>query len=248
MSAHPALSLFDNDEAPVAAHNSAAAPSYLSDHRKRLRTRFLEAGADALPDYELLELVLFRAIPRQDVKPLAHRLLSVFGSYNNVISADSLRLEEVKGVGLSVVTELKVVEAAAHRLAKSALTERPLISSWDAVLNYCRTTLAHRDKEQFRLLFLDRKNRLIADEKQAEGTVDQVQVYPREVIKRALDLGASALVMIHNHPSGDPTPSDDDIVLTKAIHKAASALDIVLHDHLIVGRAGEVSLRAEGYL
>ncbi len=243
----PIQDLFANDEVP-AADNSAAAPSYLHDHRKRLRSRFMHGGADALPDYEVLELVLFRAIPRADVKPLAHRLLSVFGSFNAVVAADPARLEQVKGVGCAVVVELKIVEAAAHRLAQSALREKPLISSWDAVVAYCRTTLAHRDTEHFRVLFLDRKNRLIADETQSQGTVDQVQVYPREVIKRALELSASALILVHNHPSGDPTPSPEDIDLTRAIATAASALDIVLHDHLIVGRFAEASLRAQGHL
>ena len=247
MPSAPIKDLFLNEEVPI-AENSGAVPSYLHDHRKRLRTRFMVGGADALPDYELLELVLFRAIPRVDVKPLAHRLLAIFGSFNDIIAADPARLEQVKGVGSAVVVELKVVEAAAHRLAKTSLMEKPLISSWDAVVGYCRTTLAHRDTEQFRVLFLDRKNRLIADEKQSDGTVDQVQVYPREVIKRALELSATALILVHNHPSGDPTPSPDDIALTQTIATAARALDITLHDHLIVGSTADVSLRALGHL
>lgn len=236
------------DEVKLPAQNLGEPPSYLKDHRKRLRERFSEGGADALPDYEILELVLFRAQPRIDVKPLARRLISVFGSFNDVISADPKRLEDVKGVGPSVVSEIKIVEAAAHRLAKSKLLERPLISSWDAVVIYCRTTMAHLDLEQFRVLFLDRKNRLISDEKQGQGTIDHVHVYPRNVIKRALDLSASAMILVHNHPSGDPTPSDDDINMTRAIESAATPLNIVLHDHLIIGKSNEISLRALGHL
>lgn len=223
-------------------------PSYLRDHRKRLRARFLDGGAAAIPDYELLELVLFRAIPRQDVKPLAHRLLARFGDFNDVVSAPAERLHRIEGVGDAVVLELKLVEAAAHRLSRARVMRRDAISSWDALLSYCRTTMAHRDTEQFRILFLDRKNTLIADEEQARGTVDHVPVYPREVAKRALELNASALILVHNHPSGDPTPSQDDIAMTARVEAALSPLDIVLHDHLVIGRGREVSFRAEGLL
>ncbi|MGB1236238.1 MAG: RadC family protein, partial [Planktomarina sp.] len=221
-----ALDLFDTDDVPVAPQNVATAPSYLRDHRKRLRERFMQGGADALPEYELLELILFRAIPRQDVKPLARRLLDVFGDFNRVVAAPAQRLTEIKGVGEAVVIELKVVEAATHRMARSKIMDRPVISSWDAVLDYCHTTMAHAETEQFRVLFLDRKNILIADEKQAQGTVDHVPVYPREVVKRALDLNASALILVHNHPSGDPSPSDADITMTQQVHSAATALGI----------------------
>ena len=179
-------------------------PSYIKDHRKRLRERFMTGGADAMPDYELLELILFRAIPRMDVKPLARRLLETFGDFNRVISAPIARLIEVQGVGQAVVTELKVIEAAAQRLARSRVIDRPAISGWDALVDYCHTTMAHRETEQFRVLYLDRKNVLIADEAQARGTVDHVPVYPREVVKRALELNASALILVHNQPSGDP--------------------------------------------
>ncbi len=223
-------------------------PSYISDHRQRLRRRFLDGGPDALPDYEMLELVLFRAIPRQDVKPLAHALLQRFGDFNTVISAPAHRLQQVAGVGPSVVCELKLVEAAAHRLARARVLQRPILASWDALLAYCQTTMAHRETEQFRLLFLDRKNTLIADEAQATGTVDHVPVYPREVMKRALELNASALILVHNHPSGDPTPSDSDIAMTHQIEHAAQVLGIVLHDHLIIGKSREISFRAEGLL
>jgi DNA repair protein RadC len=213
-----------------------------------LRERFLAGGAAALPDYEMLELILFRAIPRQDVKPLTYALLQVFGDFNRVLSAPVSRLAEVKGVGDAVITELKIVEAAAQRLARSRILQRHVISSWDAVLDYCHTTMAHRDTEQFRVLFLDRKNVLIADEAQAQGTVDHVPVYPREVVKRALELNASALILVHNHPSGDPTPSDADIAMTQQIQTAAEALGMTLHDHLVIGKSRELSFRSEGLL
>lgn len=232
--------------APLAA--GMRLPSYIKDHRARLRARFMDGGAAALPDYEMLELVLFRAIPQKDVKPLAHRLLAVFGDFNGVLSAPAARLEQVEGVGAAVICELRIVAAAAARLARARVMHRQVISSWDALLDYCHTTMAHRPTEQFRVLFLDRKNVLIADEEQAQGTVDHVPVYPREVVKRALELNASALILVHNHPSGDPTPSEADISMTMRIREAAEVLGLTLHDHLIVGREREVSFRAEGYL
>jgi DNA repair protein RadC len=208
----------------------------------------MEGGADALPEYEMLELVLFRAIPRQDVKPLARSLIDQFGDFARVISAPPARLRAVPGVGEAVVIELKLIEAAAHRLARGRVMNRPVISSWDALIGYCHTALAHAETESFRVLYLDRKNVLIADEQQARGTVDHVPVYPREVIKRALEVNASALILVHNHPSGDPTPSDADISMTLQIRDAAEALGLALHDHLIIGKSRETSLRAEGYL
>jgi len=208
----------------------------------------MEGGAAAMPDYELLELVLFRAIPRQDVKPLARLLLDTFGDFNRAVSAPAERLRAVKGVGEAVVQELKIVEAAAHRLARAKVLHRPVLSSWDQLLDYCRTSMAHRETEQFRVLYLDRKNVLIADEEQAKGTVDHVPVYPREVVKRALELNASALILVHNHPSGDPTPSQADISVTGQINDAAQVMGIVLHDHLIIGKSRELSFRSEGYL
>ena len=223
-------------------------PSYIKDHRKRLRERFVQGGANALPDYELLELVLFRAIPRQDVKPLARRLLEIFNDFNGVLSAPPERLTQIEGVGAAVVTELKIVEAAAHRLSRAKVLGRHVISSWEAVLDYCHTTMAHRETEQFRVLYLDRKNVLIADEEQARGTVDHVPVYPREVVKRALELNASAIILVHNHPSGDPTPSGADIDMTRQIDEAVQALGLTLHDHLIIGKSQELSFRAGGYL
>ncbi|KRS11264.1 hypothetical protein XM53_16905 [Roseovarius atlanticus] len=242
------LPLFDSDEVPVSANAPGKQPSYIRDHRKRLRDRFMSGGADALPDYEMLELVLFRAIPRRDVKPLAHALLEQFGSFNAVISAPFDQLCSVPGIGEAVVCELKVVEAAAHRLARSRVAQRPIVSSWDALLEYCHTAMAHRDIEQFRVFYLDRRNTLIADEEQARGTVDHVPVYPREVVKRALHLNASALILVHNHPSGDPTPSQSDIDMTIQIETAANALGITLHDHIIIGKSCETSFRAQGLI
>ncbi|WP_370628807.1 DNA repair protein RadC [Celeribacter sp. PS-C1] len=239
--------LFDLDEArPVVLPSRP--PSYLRNHRKHLQDRFIDGGAQAMPDYELLELVLYRALPRADVKPIAAALIAAFGDYNRVISAPIPRLLEVEGMDIAAAQDLKIVEAAAHRLARARVMQRPVISSWDAVLDYCHTTMAHRETEQFRVLYLDRKNILIADEEQARGTVDHVPVYPREVVKRALELNASALILVHNHPSGDPTPSGADIGMTNQIRDAAEALDIQLHDHLIIGKSTELSFRGSGYL
>lgn len=242
------LALFPTDEAVPVALAPGKLPSYITDHRARLRARFSEAGAQALPDYELLELLLFRIIPRQDVKPLARRLLDEFGDIATVMSAPVPRLEQVPGVGPAVALELKVVEAVAHRMARAKVLRRHVVSSWAQLLDYCHTVMAHREQEQFRVLYLDRKNVLIADEEQGRGTVDHVPVYPREVVKRALELNASAMIVVHNHPSGDPTPSRADIDMTAQIEAAAKALGLVLHDHLIIGRERELSFRAEGLL
>ncbi|MEO9777843.1 MAG: DNA repair protein RadC [Sedimentitalea sp.] len=245
---HEARSLFDSDEAPVQRLPDGKLPSYIADHRKRLRARFMQGGAVAVPDYEMLELILFRSIPRRDVKPLARELLEKFGDFNRVLSAPPERLAEVKGVAEAVITDLKVVEAAAHRMARSKVLQKHVISSWDAILDYCHTTMAHRETEQFRVLYLDRKNVLIADEEQAKGTVDHVPVYPREVAKRALELNASALILVHNHPSGDPAPSQADIDMTRQIQQACTALGLTLHDHLIIGKSRELSFSGQGYL
>lgn len=217
-------------------------------HRQRLRDRFMKAGAPALPDYELLELVLFRALPRGDVKPLAKRLLAQFGDFNRVISARPALLTEVQGVGSAVVQELKIVEAAAHRLAQAQVLHREILSSWDALLRYCKTSMAHRETEQFRILFLDRKNVLIGDEEQQRGTVDHVPVYPREVARRALELNASAVILVHNHPSGDPDPSQADIDMTVLVENALNAVGVAVHDHIIVGNETDSSFRTLGYL
>ncbi len=219
------------------------APPHYHGHRERLRSRFREAGAEAVSDYELLELVLFRAIPQRDVKPLAKELIARFGSFVEVVAAPRARLKEIKGVGEAVVDELKVVHAAASRLARGQVQKRPILSSWSSVLDYCRTAQAFADKEQFRILFLDKRNQLIADEVQQVGTVDHTPVYPREVVKRALELSATALILVHNHPSGDPTPSHADIQMTQAIIDVAKPLGIAVHDHIIVGKEGHASFK-----
>ena len=212
-------------------------------HRERLRRRFRDGGAEALPDYELLELVLFRPIPRLDVKPLAKALIARFGSFTEVLAATPERLREVPGVGDAVVTELKIVHAAGLRLIKGEISQRALLSSWSAVLDYCRAAMAFAEREQFRILFLDKKNGLIADEVQGIGTVDHTPVYPREVMKRALELGASAIILVHNHPSGDPTPSAADIDMTRRLIEAGDKLAVKVHDHIIIGRNGHASFR-----
>jgi DNA repair protein RadC len=217
-------------------------------HRERLRARFLKGGAEAMPDYELLELTLFAALPRRDTKPLAKALLARFGSFAEVIAAPRPRLLEVKGVGEAVANHLKIVEAAAQRLAKTKVIGRPALSSWTALLDYCTAAMARSQNEEFRVLFLDRKNVLIADEVQNRGTVDHTPVYPREIVKRALELGASSLILVHNHPSGDPTPSKADIVMTREIAAAAKALAIAVHDHLVIGRGGHASFKSLGLL
>ena len=217
-------------------------------HRRRLRERFLASGGKGMPDYELLELVLMGAIARRDVKPIAKRLLKVFGSYEGVLTAPPERLREVEGVGESAIAMLKVIEAAAVRLAQSKVLGRPLISNWQALLDYCHVAMAHATREQFRILFLDRKNVLIADEVQQQGTVDHTPVYPREVIKRALELQATAIILVHNHPSGDPTPSRSDIEMTREIADAAQKLGIALHDHVVIGRGGHSSFKSLGLL
>ena len=236
----------DATAAPTAA---AGAPrDDVQGHRARLRQRFLDAGPQGVADYEMLELVLFRAIPQRDVKPLAKRLIATFGDFSGALSAPPTRLAEVQGVGPAVICELKIVEAAAHRLARARVLNRPALSSWPSLMDYCKTTMAHSATERFRVLFLDRKNVLIADEEQAHGTVDHVPVYPREVVKRALELNASAIILVHNHPSGDPTPSAADIDMTKAVEQALKSVGIVLHDHVIVGREHDTSFRSQGLL
>jgi DNA repair protein RadC len=221
----------------------AEAPPHYHGHRDRLRARFREAGADALADYELLELVLFRAIPQRDVKPLAKELIARFGSFAEVVSAPPARLKDVKGLGDTAITELKVVQAAASRFARGEVKRRTVLSSWSAVLDYCRTAQAFAEKEQFRVLFLDKRNQLIADEVQQTGTVDHTPVYPREVVKRALELSATAIILVHNHPSGDPAPSRADIQMSQQIVEVARPLGISVHDHIIVGKEGHASLK-----
>ncbi len=217
-------------------------------HRGRLRRRFLEAGAEALADYELLELLLFLARPRGDAKPLAKRLIARFGSFAAAVDAPADALARVEGMGEASIVALKTARAAATRLLGEPLRQRPLLSSWSQLLDYCRVAMAGLAVEEVRALYLDRKNRLIADERQGRGTVDHTPLYPREVVKRALELGASALIVVHNHPSGDPTPSQADIAMTRQLAEAAAALGLVLHDHLIVARGGHTSFRSTGLL
>jgi DNA repair protein RadC len=221
-------------------------PHYIG-HRDRLRTRFREAGGGALADYELLELILFQAIPRRDVKPLAKSLIERFGSFAAVLGASRATLEDA-GLSETTVDALKATQEAGIRLTRESAQSRPIFGSGQAVLDYCRAALAHADTEEFHVLFLDRKNGLIAPEKQARGTVDHTPVYPREVVKRALELSASAIILVHNHPSGDPTPSKADIEMTREVARAAAALGIAVHDHLIIGRGGHASLKALGLM
>jgi DNA repair protein RadC len=244
------LALFASASLPMSATSDdssdpsgfAEAPHY-HGHRERLRDRFKEAGPDALSDYELLEMVLFRALPRRDVKPLAKALIARFGSFAEVVHAPEARLREISGIGDAAVTEVKLIAATASRIIKGQMKQRPVLSSWSSVIDYCRAAMAFADKEQFRILFLDKRNQLIADEVQQVGTVDHTPVYPREVVKRALELSATAIILVHNHPSGDPTPSTADIQMTKSIVAISSPLGISVHDHIIVGKNGHASLK-----
>lgn len=212
-------------------------------HRERLRERFANAGSDALADYELLELLLFRSLPRVDTKPIAKELIKRFGSFGAVLAADPARLIEVKGIKDATALELNIIAAAARKMIKSGVQKRELLSSWSAVVDYCTVSMAYETREQFRILFLDKKNGLIADEVQQTGTIDHTPVYPREVLKRAIELSATAIILVHNHPSGDPTPSRADIEMTHQIIEALKPLNITLHDHLIIGKNGHASLK-----
>jgi DNA repair protein RadC len=228
--------------------DAMGAPPHFHGHRQRLRERLITAGADALPDYELMEVLLFAGNPRGDVKPLAKRLIERFGGFAAALSADPDELLTVPGLGVSGVAALKSVREAALRLVKAELMERPVIGSWDRLIDYCRAHVAYGKVEEFHLLFLDRKNALIAHEQQQRGTVDHTPVYTREVVKRALELGASALILVHNHPSGDPTPSKADIAVTKDIVSAGKPLGVTVHDHVIIGRGRHTGLREMGLL
>lgn len=227
--------------------SGAARPHYWG-HRERLRTRFLDGGHGPMPEYELLELLLFNAIPKIDVKPLAKRLLAAFGDLNGVVAASEHRVLQVEGADRWVYLQLRLADALAQRMAQARVLQREVLSSWDALIAYCRTAMAHRETEQFRVLFLDRKNTVIADEALGTGTVGHVPVYPREVAKRALELNASAVILVHNHPSGDPTPSREDITMTAKVLAACEAIDVTVHDHIVVGKTCEVSFRATGLL
>ena len=221
-------------------------PNDHKGHRQRVRDRFLKVGGDAFEDYELLEMVLHLVIPQKDTKPLAKALLREFGSFSGVFSASKARLEAVPGLGPTTVASLKIIQAVAARFARDRLDHtQPILSSWKELIDYCRSQMAFETIEQFRILFLDKKNRLIADEVQQTGTVDHTPVYPREVIKRSLELSATAIILVHNHPSGDPTPSQADIRMTREIADIARFLGVVVHDHIIIGKNGHVSLKAQ---
>lgn len=229
--------------------DAAPAPTpHYHGHRDRLRDRFTEAGADALADYEILELLLFSAIPRADTKPIAKALLDRFGNLPGVLAAPPERLREVTGIGESAATFLKTVHAATVRAMRADLKDRPLLNSWDKLTDYCRAAMGQDAVESFRVLFLDARNALIRDELQNRGTVSETAAYPREVIKRALELSASAVILVHNHPSGDPTPSMADVQLTKTIVAAGKPLGVAVHDHLVVGRHRVASFRSLGFL
>lgn len=225
----------------------APKPHY-TGHRERLRERASAGGLSALPDYEVLELLLCRSVPRGDVKPLAKHLLARFGSLGGVLGATLEELRTVAGIGKAVALDLKLLQETTLRIGRDQIARRPMISSWAALLAYVKTALAHEAREQFRVIFLDRKNQLIADEVMNRGTIDHAPVYPREVVRRALELSASAVILIHNHPSGDPTPSSADIDMTRQIIAAARPLHIAIHDHLVVGRDGVASFKALGLM
>ena len=234
--------------APKPADPAPPSPISAEGHRHRMRARLLTAGPDSIADHELLEMVLFLALPRRDTKPIARALLARFGSFANAVSADVAELRGIEGLGDAGVAALKTVQAAALRLARAEVIDRPLLSHWDRLLAYLTASMSRERVEQFRVLYLDNKNRLLADEAQSRGTVNHTPVYPREVVKRALELHASALILVHNHPSGDPAPSRDDVAMTAEIKQAAGALSITLHDHVIVGNGRVLSFRAEGLL
>ena len=233
---------------PDGAKNTDNTKNHAAGHRERLRDRFRKAGVDGVQDYELMEMILFRAIPRRDVKPLAKEIITKFGGFAEALSAPVERLMEIKGVSEAVATEMKVIQAASIKLSQARILDRPVIASWDSLLSYCRAAMADEKTELFRILFLDKKNILIADEVQQRGTVDHTPVYPREVVKRALELGASAIILVHNHPSGDPTPSKADVEMTNQIVKAAAALNIRVHDHLVIGHKLNASFKTLGLL
>lgn len=227
------------------SENSTAKPDHAG---QRLRERFLKGGSDALADYELVEILLFGAIQRRDTKPIAKALLKRFGSFADVIGADPSELREIDGVGDSVVVALKSVDAAALRVIREDVMDRPVLNNWHRLMDYCRASLGRNKVESFHVLFLNRRNELIADEEQQRGTIDHTPVYPREVVKRALEIGAAAIIMVHNHPSGSAKPSKADIEMTREVEDAAGKLGIVLHDHVIVARSGTTSFKEAGLL
>ncbi len=224
-----------------------AAPHH-AGHRDRLRERFLKTGLDGLQDYELLEVILFSAIPRRDVKPLAKQLLAEFGSISAILSASIADLQKVRGLSENAAVLFKAVHSLTQKMLKTDMEKKPILGSWQKLIDYCYVAMAHEKREHFRVLFLNRKNQLMADEMQHTGTVDHATVYPREIVRRALELGATAMILVHNHPSGDPSPSGPDIAMTKEIIRAAATFDILVHDHLIISRNGHVSFKSLGLL
>ena len=220
----------------------------MQGHRARLRRRLATGGGDALLDHELIEYLLALAIPRRDTKPLAYALLREFGGIGGVLTADHEALARVDGLGETSIAALKIAQAAAVRLVQAGATARPVLGNWQALLDYLRADMAHHVVERFRVLHLDTRNYLIRDEVMSRGTIDQAAVHVREVIKRALELGSAAIILVHNHPSGDPSPSRADIDITKAIAAAGKPLGIAVHDHLIIGTQGHASLRAQGLI
>lgn len=241
-------------DVPAASHtrvetapSSSNRPHYWG-HRERLRQRFLTGGHQSMPEYELLELVLFNAIPRIDVKPLAKKMLEACGDLNGVIAAGEHKILRISGTTPKVYLQLRLLEAVSHRMAQAKIINRCVITSWEALMSYCKTVMAYRETEQFRILFLDQKNVLIADEPQAKGTVNHVPVYPREVAKRALELNSTAIILVHNHPSGDPTPSRADVEMTEQIAMACEAIGVRIHDHVIIGKETDTSFRTLGLL
>ena len=239
---------FKPESEPVKKDSVRKEKPHHAGHRARLKDKFLRNGPDSLADYELLELLLFLGIPRRDVKPLAKDLLKRFGSFGAVIAADIGELKSIPHLGDTAIAAIKTVQAAMHQVMREDIIRKPILNSWSRLLTYCQTTMAHEKRESFRILFLNKKNELIADEVQQTGTVDHTPAYPREIIKRALELGSTALILVHNHPSGDPQPSEGDIDMTRMIMDAARPLNIAVHDHLIVSRGGSISLKNEGYM
>ena len=227
---------------------SAKPKLHYSGHRDRLRQRFLKSGADGFQDYELLEMILFSAVPRRDVKPLVKQLLKEFGGLSGVLGASIADLQKVRGLSENSAVVLKAVHALTSRMLRNDIEKKPILSSWQKLIDYCQVSMAHEKRENFRVIFLNRKNQLMTDEVQQIGTVDHTPVYPREIVRRALELGATAMILVHNHPSGDPTPSDSDIAMTEEIIKAATALDILVHDHLIISQNGHISFKSMGLL
>lgn len=217
------------------------------DHRSRVRERVVRAGVEAVADDELLELLLLYSMEQVDTKPLARQLLQRFGTLGDVFAADPEQLREF-AIDPATLIHFKAMREVGRRLAERKVKDMPVLTNWQQLIDYCHVALAHEKTEQFRIFFLDRKNVLIADEIQQRGTVDHTPVYPREVVKRALTLNASALILVHNHPSGDPKPSRDDIEMTREVKAAAAALGIVIHDHLVIGRKGHASFRSLGLL